>query len=184
MKKILFVSHCILNKASKVEQDESDLQEEYELRSKLLSEIIRQDVQMVQLPCPEFYMFGPKRWGHVKDQFDYPFYRRTCRELFSPFLEQIEAYMQSPETYRIIGIISVEGSPSCGRSLTCRGDWGGELSDLYEVQKKVQGLSMKKQMGVFMEEISAMLQEKQLRIPILTMEETIVHLCNGEKRKE
>ena len=29
MKKILLLSHCILNKASKVEQDEKELQEEY-----------------------------------------------------------------------------------------------------------------------------------------------------------
>lgn len=176
MKKILFVSHCILNKAAKVEQDEKDLGEEYRLRRELLTEVLRQDVQMIQLPCPEFYMFGPKRWGHVRDQFDYPFYRRTCRELFAPFLEQIETYMQSPEKYRIIGIVSVEGSPSCGRSLTCRGDWGGEFSNMEEIREKVQQISMRDQMGIFMEEIACMLQEKKLCVPIYTIEETISNL--------
>ena len=41
MKKILLLSHCILNKASKVEQDEKELQEEYQVRSELMNRIFR-----------------------------------------------------------------------------------------------------------------------------------------------
>ena len=36
MKKLLIVSHCILNNAAKVEQDEAELAEEYEIRDELL----------------------------------------------------------------------------------------------------------------------------------------------------
>ena len=180
MQKILFVSHCILNKAAKVEQDESELKEEYELRSRLLEEIVRQDVQVIQLPCPEFVMYGSRRCGHVKDQFAHSFYRDTCRKLFRPVLMQIEEYAGNLERFELVGIVSVEGSPSCGRSLTCRGDWGGELSDL----EKVKRLTMEQEMGVFMEEISSMLRESHIRLPILTMQETVAYLCGGENGKE
>ena len=40
MKKILVVSHCILNTASKVAQNEEELAEEYQIKSMLLSLII------------------------------------------------------------------------------------------------------------------------------------------------
>ena len=78
----------------------------------------------------------------------------------------------------------MEGSPSCGRSLTCRGDWGGELSDLDKVQKKVKRLTMEQEMGVFMEEISRMLRERNIQLPIFTMQETVAYLCGGENGKE
>ena len=65
MKNILIVSHCILNNASKVVQDETLLEKEYSERNELLSSVMSKGVQMIQLPCPEFMMYGAKRWGHV-----------------------------------------------------------------------------------------------------------------------
>lgn len=73
VKRILLVSHCILNNASKVELDEAGLAEEYRLRSELMNLIIEKNIQMIQLPCPEFIMYGSQRWGHVKNQFQHPF---------------------------------------------------------------------------------------------------------------
>ena len=67
VKKLLIVSHCILNNASKVEQDEVELAGEYELRSELLNLIVENNIQLIQLPCPEFIMYGSQRWGHVKN---------------------------------------------------------------------------------------------------------------------
>ena len=64
MKRILVVSHCILNTASKVWQDESGLAEEYALRERLLRLVLDQDVQLLQLPCPELLLYGSRRWGH------------------------------------------------------------------------------------------------------------------------
>lgn len=173
MKKILIVSHCILNKASKVEQDETELQEEYQVRNELLKLIEEQDIQMIQLPCPEFFMYGANRWGHVKDQFGHPFFRKTCRELFRPILLQIREYLNHPERFLILGIVSVEGSPSCGWNLTCRGRWGGELADLTETKKRIQTLEMEQKPGVFMEEIFYMLKDAGIELPIFSMEKII-----------
>lgn len=173
MKKILFLSHCILNKASKVDQDESDLYEEYQIRGELMKLIFERDIQVIQLPCPEFLMYGTDRWGHVKNQFDNPFYRKTCRDLFRPFLLQIQGYLQHSEKFQVLGVVSVEGSPSCGWNLTCTGNWGGELSDIHDVEKKVNNLEMKKEPGVFMEEIATELKETGVELPIFSMQKAI-----------
>ena len=69
MKKIIFVSHCILNTASKVVlYNQADMDAEENLRKKFMHKAIDQEVQIIQLPCPEFTLYGPKRWGHVSNQ--------------------------------------------------------------------------------------------------------------------
>ena len=52
MKNLLIVSHCILNNAAKVEQDEAELAEEYKIREELMQLILKKDVQLLQFPCP------------------------------------------------------------------------------------------------------------------------------------
>ena len=172
MKEILVVSHCILNTASKVRQDEKDLQEEYRLRDALLKEAFEQHVQLLQLPCPEFYLYGPRRWGHVKDQFDNPRFISTCRQLLDPILDQLEMYAAQPADFKIIGIVSVEGSPSCGYRLTCRGPWCGEPDRDYFDDEKNQ-VVMSEESGVFMETLVRDLSVRGLEIPVLTLEEAV-----------
>ena len=58
MKDLLIVSHCILNHAAKVEQDEAELAGEYKIREELLQLVLKKDVQLFQMPCPEFIMYG------------------------------------------------------------------------------------------------------------------------------
>ena len=66
MKKILVVSHCLLNTASKVKRfKEESIRAEEALRQDILKEAIGSGIQILQLPCPEFIMYGPCRWGHT-----------------------------------------------------------------------------------------------------------------------
>ena len=123
MKNLLIVSHCILNNAAKVEQDEAELAEEYKIREELMQLILKKDVQLLQLPCPEFIMYGSQRWGHVKNQFQHPFYMEQCRKILEPVLLQLQEYAQHVEKFHVLGIVSVEGSPNCGYHLTCEGEW-------------------------------------------------------------
>ena len=83
-----------------------------------------------------------------------------------------EKYAAVPDRFRILGIVSVEGSPSCGSRLTCRGDWGGEL-DLRDSGITDKGVRMTEEAGVFMDEIVKMLGEYGLDIPVMTMPEAI-----------
>lgn len=73
---------------AKVEQDEAELAEEYKIREELMQLILKKDVQLLQLPCPEFIMYGSQRWGHVKNQFQHPFYMEQCRKILEPVLLQ------------------------------------------------------------------------------------------------
>ena len=65
-------------------------------------------------------------WGHVREQFNNPFFRAHCRRLLGPVLDQLAEYAAHPEKFRLLGVLGVDGSPSCGAFKTCTGDWGGE----------------------------------------------------------
>ncbi|MDC7236601.1 MAG: hypothetical protein PQJ45_02375, partial [Sphaerochaetaceae bacterium] len=90
MKKIVFVSHCILNVASKVVMyNKEEMDKEDALRKEFLNKAINNDVQIIQLPCPEFTLYGAKRWGHVSNQFNNVFFKNHCRKILEPIIEQI-----------------------------------------------------------------------------------------------
>ena len=72
-------------------------------------------------------MYGSQRWGHVKNQFQHPFYMEQCRKILEPVLLQLQEYAQHVEKFHVLGIVSVEGSPNCGYHLTCEGEWKGEI---------------------------------------------------------
>ena len=57
MKDLLIVSHCILNHAAKVEQDEAELAGEYKIREELLQLVLKKDVQLFQMPCMLHFSF-------------------------------------------------------------------------------------------------------------------------------
>lgn len=176
MNNILIVSHCILNKSSKVVMEEKELEAEYRVRDRLLKLILEKDVQLIQLPCPEFLLFGSRRWGHVRDQFDFPFFRKACREMLEPVILQLQEYDGNRERFHILGLVSVEGSPSCGAHLTCRGQWEGDFGS--DFQSVLDTLEMKDEPGVFMEELEKALTERGLDIPIFSMDEAIQIITN------
>lgn len=178
MKKIFVVSHCILNTASKVRQDESELQEEYKLRSKFLRMALEQNIQLVQLPCPEFILYGSRRWGHVRSQFDHPTFRKTCRDLFEPILMQLQEYASDTSHFSILGIISVEGSPSCGFAQTCEADWGGEQADEEHRGKSLPPVRIINEPGVFMKIVAQSLQKSNLDLPIFSLQQAVDLLCD------
>jgi predicted secreted protein len=170
MHKILVVSHCILNTASKViSYNEAEQREEAKHRRNLLEYIMQNDIQLVQLPCPELLMYGTKRWGHVKDQFDNPFFRSQCRQMLEPMILQIKEYADNPERFQLEGIVAIDLSPSCGYHVTCKGDWGGEFSGCPGLEQKLETLSTATEPGVFMEELAKLLEEAKLSVPILDL---------------
>lgn len=67
-KKIALVSHCILNANSKVE----GLSEYGGMLKDVMNYLMDEGYGIIQMPCPEMAIYGIKRWGHVKEQFDTP----------------------------------------------------------------------------------------------------------------
>lgn len=164
MKRILIVSHCFLNTASKVKSFKAKaIEAEEGLRRAVLTKAVQEGVQLIQLPCPELMLYGSARWGHTYEQFDNPFYRERCRDILQPVLQQIREYAANAEEVELLGVLGIDGSPSCGIRYTCRGPWGGELSGR-DLQATVEDVKLSDGSGVFMEVLQQMLEEAGLAL--------------------
>lgn len=143
MAKIAIVSHCLLNNISKVEAFKNKNKD-------FISYLFNNDIEVIQLPCPEFTYYGGRRFGQVKEQFDTPFYRAHCKKLIKTFLDQIEEYQRNG--HHIVGIFAIKGSPSCGFKHTTSGpSWQGEISSLNE--ESLKDVNLVQGTGVFIEEL-------------------------------
>ena len=165
-KKIILLSHCILNVNAKVEGFEP-----YESLVKELTDYLYENkVGIIQLPCPEMAIYGIKRWGHVKDQFNYNFFKKSCEIFLESTVNQLESYLGAG--YHIVGCIGVDGSPSCGVNLTCKSsEWKGEMSMKPELSSILADVSMVEEKGIFMEVLEKMLIENNIDIPFIGINE-------------
>lgn len=175
MKKIIAAAHCILNPCAKVASHDPQLEKEAALRQKLLQLLLTKEISILQLPCPEFSMYGPRRWGHVKEQFENPFYRKRACELLSESLDNLAAYSEEPNAFQIIGIIGIDGSPSCGINKTCSSKrWFGEFSSrITPLADDLQTVEVINEKGVFMEVLQDELAKRKMDIPFLTFTDVI-----------
>ncbi|WP_376741826.1 CD3072 family TudS-related putative desulfidase [Pelotomaculum terephthalicicum] len=174
----MLLSHCILNANSKVE----GLSGYAAIISEIVSMLMEKEIAIIQLPCPEMTVYGIKRWGHVREQFDTPFFREKCREIIKPIIYQLIDYVKNG--YKIIGIIGIDGSPSCGVSKTCSGDWGGELSaNINDAKEKLSTAAFINKSGIFIEEITKLLNSNHLSMPIAAIDEIdVVSSINNIKQ--
>lgn len=168
MQKVLFVAHCILNTASKVSfLDSQSIEAEEKLRQEFLSKAVPMGIQLIQLPCPEFTLYGANRWGHVSGQFDNVFFRQHCKDILQPILLQLKEYLAHPDKFKVLGFIGIDGSPSCGVDYTCVGDWGGELSSRGEaILDVIQSVSLTRGRGVMIDVLCEMLRDEGIDLPI------------------
>lgn len=105
-KKLILLSHCILNQNSVVLPL---------ARSKggfpIAKALFDEGIGIIQLPCPEFKFLGPERKPMNKEEYDIPEYRTLCRDLFTPILEDIKKYLA--QDYSLLGIVGINESPTC-----------------------------------------------------------------------
>lgn len=149
-KEILFVSHCILNQNSVVEP----LAKNQSLLLKKILPYMERGVGLVQLGCPEMQHLGLKRWGHVKEQFDNPFFRKNIRKMALEKVMVAQEYLNNG--YKILGVAGIQGSPSCGTTKTVSSKtWKGNVGNptLNNEVNLVPG------MGIFMEVFKEVLEE-------------------------
>lgn len=152
--KVVFVSHCVLNQNSVVR--------ELATRSGMLSEIVRVldrlGLGIVQLPCPETGYCGLKRWWQTKEQYDSVGFRRYCRRLAEEAADLAAEF--EGNGIKVVAVIGIRGSPSCGVKETTVGWTGGNPARAGEC-RRTRG------MGVFMEEVRRAFEERGLK-PIFT----------------
>ncbi|MDR4889366.1 hypothetical protein RGU12_17895 [Fredinandcohnia sp. QZ13] len=109
-KKILLVSHCILNQNTVIEN-------EARADGAIMSAIdwaMKEGFGFLQLPCPEFTFLGLSRPPMTYDQYNTPEYRKHCKVILEPVLYQAKEYLKNG--YEIAGILGIKSSPSCDPS--------------------------------------------------------------------
>ena len=164
-KKIIVLSHCLINPFSKVVSFKES-NEEFEMKKKeLLSLFFENGVGILQLPCPETTCYGLKRWGHVKEQFDTPHFREVSDLLLKEPINQIEEYINNG--FSVLGIIGINGSPSCGVDKTCSGDWYGEIGSNENLSEMISSIKLINEPGVLIERLYKLLEVKNLDVPVV-----------------
>ncbi|AET65931.1 putative secreted protein [Desulfosporosinus orientis DSM 765] len=181
--RIVLLAHCFLNSQAKIKgsPDIADLSE------KILNILIKYKCGIIQLPCPELLHGGLARWGQTKYQYDSVFFRRHCEKIAEVIVNQAEEYQR--HHIPLGPIIGVEGSPSCGVTLTCDGLWGGELSESHSLFTKIKEVDIINKQGVFMEVLQSSLSRRSIyldQIGILESEpaDSLGQLMNYLSRNE
>jgi len=106
--KIVVVAHCILNQNSRAQG-----KAHYPgMINEIVDVIRKQEVGIIQMPCPELTYAGLLRPSQTKEQYDTPAFRRHCRQIASSIADQVEEYVRNG--FKVLVILGVEGSPTCG----------------------------------------------------------------------
>lgn len=138
--RVVFVSHCVLNQNSVVRG--------LAVREGMLEEIVdvlrEFKLGIIQLPCPETGYLGLKRWWQVRDQYDSVGFRRYCKRLAEEAARLALEFEKNG--IKVVSIIGIRGSPSCGVTETSTGWVGGNPAEAGRYEK-IKGK------GVFMEEL-------------------------------
>lgn len=123
-KRVALIANCIINQNAKVD--------EYANYPAVVPGIIelltKYNFGIEQMPCPEMYTAGIRRWWQVSDQYNTAGYRRSYYFLANLVLDCIEDYMRNDFLVVLIGI---DGSPTCGVDFTdqdINNEWIGRPS--------------------------------------------------------
>jgi predicted secreted protein len=143
-KKIIFVSHCLLNQNARPIGGEK-----YPGSVKDLLEIFAEaGIGIVQLPCPQLeFNGGLNRKLKSKNAYDTKGYRKFCHKVTSRLIKQIENYIK--KDYKVIGILGVEFSSTCG------------VHQVEDGRRNVPGK------GIMIEELEEEMEKKNFQVPIV-----------------
>lgn len=133
-KRVIFVSHCILNQNAKI-----DGCAHYPGAIRVAADLILDSgCGVVQMECPEITHLGLDRQvttdsqrtvesedTRVAELMEKPEGRGCCREIASRVAYQIEQYVRSG--FSVLGVIGVNGSPTCGVEMGWRA--GAEVAE-------------------------------------------------------
>ncbi len=164
-KKIIVISHCILNANAKV----APLAEYPGVLHSAIEAFIKDGTGIVQLPCPESSYLGINRWGMCYEQYDHPKFRRHCRKILKASVDQLETFIAAG--YHIRGVIGADGSPNCGVNKIPSGLTGGVIRDTKAVETQLEKFQYLDGMGVFMGIFKNMLSERNISIDFMAIDE-------------
>ncbi len=162
IRKIVVVAHCILNQNSRV----LGIAYYPGMINEIVDVLRKYEVGVIQMPCPELPYAGLLRWSRTKEQYDVPAFRRHCRQIASRIVDQVQEY--SRNGFKVLAILGVDGSPTCGVDETSTGYKGGYLPKLAPSQEA----KFTKASGIFIEELQSELNERKIAVPIKGVRDT------------
>ncbi|MGQ9479279.1 MAG: hypothetical protein ACUVQ0_04550 [Thermoproteota archaeon] len=115
MRKILLISHCILNPYSKAQGTLT--REKVEASRRALESLLSDyETGIVQLSCPEMVYKGLLRKPASREAYDNPEFRKVCKDIACKILQNVKDYEKKGVS--VPAYIGIEGSPSCGVNWT------------------------------------------------------------------
>jgi predicted secreted protein len=129
---ITVLAHCLLNPSTRVKG--------------LRPVPFQPEGPLIQLPCPEALYLGLDRWASTRNQLDVPEFRRFCRSLITQYADLLEMLARQGKLIKIVGLA---GSPSCGVNTTSIGYAGGRVRECEDEHVPGKGIFMEE----FMEEL-------------------------------
>jgi len=161
-KKIAVVAHCYLNQNARVKPYASMCGAFREL----IEPLLKNNFGIIQLPCPETTGCGLNRWEAVTEQYDTRAFRRHCRNILQPYIDQLHEHQKAGD--KIYGVFGVPFSPCCGTQYNpSHKGWGGPL-----IGKGAPQLEIAKGPAVFMQEMMAMCKEADVNIKFMDVSES------------
>lgn len=139
-KKIVLVSHCLLNMNSKYEGTAKYPDTVYQL----IELFHKYELGIEQMPCPELGAFELSRQPATKEVYDKPEYRNLCKSYANFVSKLVEKYKKAG--YKILAVIGIAGSTSCGSMIT-------HVGKSVDKARRVPGT------GIFMEELQKVLHD-------------------------
>jgi predicted secreted protein len=158
--RIVAVIHCILNQNTR----DPGAAISPAVSEKIVNMLLKHQVGIIQLPCPEMVCLGLKRERpkgfKIRDVLDTYSGVRCCRVLGSAVADQIQEYILNNNA--VLGIVGGDvESPGCAVHRKADLGTGDELTE---------------KSGVFMKALENELQGRGLRIPFLPMRESSIKL--------
>ena len=152
-RKVVFVSHCIINTNAIAIGPKTP-----NIWPAMIDEIVdclkKNKVSIIQLPCPEQIYYGLIRGRAAKNDMDNPSFRKLCKKIAEETINNIEQYMKN--NFRVVAFIGRRGSPTCGVNKT-------------HVRKNDKIIE-ENGMGILIEEISKIIKDKRIEIPLIDFE--------------
>ena len=161
-RKIVVVAHCILNQNSRV----PGIAYYPGMINEIVDALRKYEVGIIQMPCPELTHAGLLRWSQTKEQYDTPAFRRHCRQIASNIADQIEEYLRND--FKVLAVLGVDGSPTCGVDETSTGYKGGYLPKSVSTKEA----KFTKAPGILIEELQSELKERKVAVPMKGVRDT------------
>jgi predicted secreted protein len=118
--RVVIVAHCILNQATRARWDVGRVSRVEGTVREVISTLIKENVGIIQMDCPEFTLYGnprpPKSW----DDYNTIEFKTKCMEIANRTLKHLKKGNACPSKMELLAVIGFEDSPSCGIERTTK----------------------------------------------------------------